>query len=262
MRRLFFGFDIEAPWPEGLPAGRIIESRHRHLTLAFLGSVCYAELEEKLGSFPRPEFRLGPVACFDKVLFLPRRRPGMVAWQVKWGQENRVDQYHRSCQAWLIEEGYEVDKRSFLPHVTIARGSFSPRQWREDFVPLPLYLSALGLFESLGHSRYETLWSLPLQPPFEEMDQGGSRTWLVRGENLEQLALHAQTALAFQNPAILPFARPYPALQEIGDLEDHLNKLTRQACMEIRAPAWNVHSLEDVVQEGQILVWKMRVESS
>ena len=36
-KRLFFGFEVKAPWPQGLPKGRILKEDQRHITIAFLG---------------------------------------------------------------------------------------------------------------------------------------------------------------------------------------------------------------------------------
>jgi RNA 2',3'-cyclic 3'-phosphodiesterase len=44
IKRLFFAFEVDAPWPEALPSGRILEPSCRHMTLAFLGNIPFAPL--------------------------------------------------------------------------------------------------------------------------------------------------------------------------------------------------------------------------
>ena len=74
-KHLFWGMEVHAPWPEKLPQGRLLDTEHRHLTLAFLGNVNPFQMQEALRTFPPPPFTLGFAATFDQCLFLPFLHP-------------------------------------------------------------------------------------------------------------------------------------------------------------------------------------------
>src|SRR5262245_12710617 len=94
-KRVFFGVEVEAPWPERLPPGRFLDEKHRHLTLAFLGDIPFAKLEALLPEVPRPTFHVGPVGHFDALELLPHRHPGVVAWHVLWHRNNALELFQK-----------------------------------------------------------------------------------------------------------------------------------------------------------------------
>ena len=67
-KKLFFGFEVCAPWPEELPQGRVLEKENRHMTFAFLGQTDYPRLMDKLPSLPYPPFKVGLSGQFDQCL--------------------------------------------------------------------------------------------------------------------------------------------------------------------------------------------------
>src|ERR1700722_13001954 len=156
-QRLFFGFEAEAPWPEQFPAGRLLDKNCRHMTLAFLGQAPFLKLAQHMETFPIPPFRVGIAGKFDKIVFLPEKKPRVVAWHVDWFDDAiSLTGYHQALISWLQKQGFYPDSRKeFLPHVTICRVPFDPHQWKKRFIPLPMVIKNIHLYESIGQLKYE-----------------------------------------------------------------------------------------------------------
>lgn len=253
LKRLFFALDIAAPWP-ALPPGRIMESRH--LTLAFLGQTDLDALFPHLDTFLSP-LTVGAVGQFDQCLFLPPRFPRVVAWHTHFLEE--ISSLHNELQLWLQAHGLPFDPRPFLPHVTLARLPFDPQQWSQAFSPLPFTATSLHLYESLGYSRYTSLWHLPLLPPFEELDHTADIAFLIRATTLSSLLLHAATALSFTFPPLLSYLTPSTpdTLLDLISTLNHTIALTDQA---LGCPFKAVSHHGHLHQNNGLFTWEMIVD--
>lgn len=218
-KRLFFGLQVDAPWPKKLPKGRLVDPMHRHLTLAFLGNIDYAPLQELLPSCPAPDFSIGQVGSFRQCVFLPFQKPRVAAWEVEWLEDGAISTFQGKLAAWLREAGYELANHNFLPHVTIARSPFEKAAWSEAFHPLPMVSSHIHLYESVGDLQYVPIWSHPIPPPLESI---GRNRYIIRGKDWKQLYLHGLTALSFTDPTLLA---SYDPSNEPKDLNGVLNIL-------------------------------------
>ncbi|MBS0621446.1 MAG: hypothetical protein JSR80_00585 [Verrucomicrobia bacterium] len=250
-QRLFFALQIEAPWPEELPGGRLLDPEHRHLTLAFLGNVEMPSLE----GFLPPPFKVGPVGYFDKVLFLPHKDPNVAAWHVNWFEQNPLQHYPEELLRFLGKT-----PRSCLSHVTIARKPFNAKEWSSAFSPLPLKVTGLHLYESVGHLRYEPVWSYPLLSPFDEIDHTADIAFCVRGENFDQLYLNARAALAFLCPSLLEISSPPIAVTKVEEIVIALNALITEADIRWGSPFKAVSFSGNVREKQSILEWEMIVD--
>lgn len=164
-KRLFFGLEAIAPWPEEFPSeGKLLDEKDRHLTLVFLGDV--EESEKLLSSmplFPKPPFSFGLCGYFYRVLFFSH----VVAWEVRWLEKKaELFSWRNKLIAWLKEQGFSPKEKELLSHVTLARKPASLEPWKKHFSPLPCFFGSFHLFQSLGHSRYQSLWRFPLLAPF------------------------------------------------------------------------------------------------
>jgi 2'-5' RNA ligase len=261
-KRLFFGMEVRAPWPEKFPFGRLLDPEHRHLTLAFLGSVDYSQLEKALVRFPQPPFTLGFATQFDQSLFLPPRHPRVVAWHLHFfDREHELASFQKQLVDWLLAEGFKPDMRhSFTPHVTLCRAPFRERGWRARFVPIPALLQAIHLYESVGNLKYQPIWSYPLLPPFEEFEHTADIAYRIRGTSYDQLFIHAALALAFNFPPLLPFIQHQTGLNGLEDVIMALNHIVGHADGEIGCPFKAVSFHSKTVMHNNFIEWEMIVD--
>lgn len=259
-KRVFFGYEVLAPWPAEYPTGRVIEPVSRHLTLAFLGNIPYSPLRDIMNDFPTPSFRIGPVGHFDQCLFLPERHPHVVAWHVKWYEKVVFDAFQQLVAKWLISHHYSIDQRPFLSHVTIARSPFKENDWKKTFTPLPMMVKNIHLYESVGNLVYQPIWSHSILPPFEELDHTADIAFVIQAESMENLHLHAQIALAFKFPALLKYIEKMPLQSHLDDIIISLNELITQADSDIGCPFKAVSFHGDLNKENNLFKWEMIVD--
>jgi 2'-5' RNA ligase len=262
-RRLFFGAEVQATWPKELPEGRLLEEPERHITLAFLGQTSLSALQKILPSIPRPTLRFGPIGKCDQFLLLPKHHPRVASGHVQWLEgEEQLIKFHKDLSAWLKTHGYSIDEREFFPHVTIARSPFAAEKWQKISEVFPLFLSGFHLYESVGNLTYVPRWSHPLLPPFEEFEHTADIAFRIQGENLNQLHLHAEIALAFKFPPLFSYIPSEASTKNsLDDIVIALNDLIAKADAEIGTPfkAVSFHGDATPLKSG-ILQWEMIVD--
>jgi RNA 2',3'-cyclic 3'-phosphodiesterase len=260
VRRLFFGLELEAAWFEPPPSGRILEPKNRHLTLAFLGNISLSKLQGELTEYTCTE-RLGPLGICNKMIFLPKRRPNVAAGQIVWLDEGPFDEMRGVLVEWLRDHDYPVDERPFLSHVTMARGPFVISKWKKAFSPFPILAKGLHLFESLGHSEYNSVWEKKFILPFEEIEHTADVGYRIYGGSYKELFRHAEMALAFAFPPMTPFLSLGEGVDSLDEVIIELNQRVSRIDMEIGAPfkAVSFHG-EAVRDEKGFLVWEMIVD--
>jgi RNA 2',3'-cyclic 3'-phosphodiesterase len=241
--RTFIAVDIKAVWPQTFPSARLIDENERHLTLLFLG-------DKEPKPLPLPSFTIGSCGYANAWIFLPH----VVA--MNWMPPPLLlEAYQKELAKYFeIEE-----KRPFFPHISLARGAFSVEEWQKVPCQIPFYATALSLKESLGYSKYKTLWSHPFTPPFEEMEHTADIAFLVRGANFSDLALHGQVALAFHFPPLIPYLMPCDT-STLDGVVAHLNRIIAQADAEIGVPFKAVSYHAELQHKNNILEWRMIVD--
>lgn len=246
-KRLFFGLQVQAPWPRSFPKGKVLAKEMRHFTLAFLGKVEKIEPEE----IPPPIFTMAPTGQFLKCLILRR----VVAWEGSWFGKDMVTPYRDNLLAWL-----KIDPSSpFLPHVTLARNPEELEKWKEEFTPLPFICPALHLYESLGNSQYRPVWSHKFTLPFEEKEHTADAAFTIRGEKFDDLFLHATVALSFCEPSITAQVAPRP-LSSLDEVIIALNEWIAETDITIGSPYKAVSYHSALQQEKNLLTWEMIVD--
>lgn len=262
-KRIFFAVEVKAPWPDHLPRGRLLDPEDRHATLAFLGETPYKPLLQQLEKdFPIPPFKVGLAGTFSRCLFLPPRHPNVVAWDVHWTEDSQaLTQYRQTFLEWLRAQGYHPKEHEgpWLCHVTLSRKPFDYDDWKKSFKPLPMAIYGLHLYESLGRSKYKPIWSYPFISPFLEIEHTADIAFLINGENLTQLHRHAQTALAFRYPPLIPYMsqRPFDKHEEI--IMD-LNEMVSKADGDIGCPFKAVSFHGNIETKDAVLQWEMIVD--
>lgn len=233
--------EIEAVWPKEFPKARLIEERH--LTLSFLG-------DKEPKAPPLPPFTLGPAGYGNAWIFLAH----VVA--MNWMEAPKVlEGYQKE-----VAEYYQIDdKRPFFPHISVAREPFSIEEWKKVACQIPFYAKAVSVKESLGFSKYKTLWSHPLIPPFEEVEHTADIAFLVRGTNFSDLALHAKVALAFHFPPLIPFFTAWDGTA-LDDVIAYLNQILAAADSAIGVPFKAVSYHAEMTEKKEYLEWRMIVD--
>lgn len=259
-KRLFFGLEISCPWPDHYPDGRMIAEGDRHATLAFLGNHPLNKILTLSEEMPKPPFPLGPVGKFDKCLFIPKEsHPRVAAWHfILMEKRDEIEKYQKSLQDFLNGKGFDL-KGDFLPHVTLARKPFDKKEWKEAFVPLPFFIKALHLYESVGNLRYERRYTHALEDPFEEIAHVADIAYLVKAKTMLQLHLHAKIALAFKFPPLLSYFSENVE-DSLDRIVEDLNELVRKADSEIGCAFKAVSYGGEIKEEEGFLTWEMIVD--
>lgn len=259
--RLFFGAHVEAPWPKDYPPGRMISEETRHITLAFLGNHSLPDLLKILSSAPKPPFMLGPGGIANELVFLPPEKSRVAALAVQWLDPlSEFNTYQSSFALWLKNNGYPLDQRPFFPHLTVARSPFDKQAWEKHFTPLPLFVKAIHLYQSMGDLEYKSLWELPLLPPFEEFEHTADIAFHVRGTSMQQLHQNAQLALAFKFPQLtLCFSQHLQ--NSLSEIIISLNQIVGEADRRFGCPFKAVSFHGNVrTDEKSLLHWEMIVD--
>lgn len=262
MKRLFFGLEVVAPWPDDFPKGRILKEENRHVTLAFLGEIDSEPLIKQLNDLPKLKIVIGPVAKFDQCLFLPKLNPRVAAWHIHFFEEEQsLIHYQKKLVEWLEEKGFLKGRdNSFLPHLTIARNPKEIKLWEEQFKPIPLYIKAIHLYESFENSIYHSLWNHPLNPPIEEIEHTADIAFRIQGMNYQQLYLHSQIALTFSFDQILDFIDLETKVDSLEEIIAALNKIVSKADAKIGCPFKAVSYHGKIEKEKEILKWEMIID--
>lgn len=260
LRRLFFGLEMEAPWPKNWPKGRVLDTPHRHATLQFLGNCSVDRVVEALPTFPLPDFVLGPCGFFNRSLELPKENPRVIAWHIDWGNED-VSSLQKSITQWLLINKFPADQRQWLSHLTICRDPVDLNEWSHFFKPIPCFAKALHLYESLGSSRYRPLWSHLFSPPFKEIEHTADIAFHIFGKDLTQIFQHAYLALAFQFPKMEAEGLQSVKFHSLDDVIILLNEIIGKTDRLIGCPfkAVSFHG-EIKPWQNTLIQWEMIVD--
>jgi RNA 2',3'-cyclic 3'-phosphodiesterase len=261
-KRLFLGFSIEAPWPEISLKGRILDPKDRHVTLCFLGEQNESSALSFFDALPTLPFPLMPCGYADDILFLPSiDKTNVAAYHLSLDETEALKSYQLKVLELLDEKKILPNHRrdSFLPHTTIARKPQQYHVWKKNFIPFPVLLTELHLFESLGNSTYQSLKSREILPPFEEIHHTADLAFKIRGKSFSDLFIHAQIALFFAYPELTPFFRKYENIEDINSVIYHLNQLVVQVDSEIGAPIKAI-SFHGEVKQEELLTWDLIVD--
>jgi len=253
IKRLFFGAQVKAAWPQELPPGRLIPEETRHMTLAFLGQSALSKAE--YSHIPKPPFALAPAGIGSQLLFLPKHAARVVALDVTWLEDPQpLLAYQKILADWL-----SLKKSSFLPHITLARMPFEKKAWKEAFSPIPFFLSAIHLYESVGSLEYQILWTHPFQRPFIELEHTADLAFEICGTSLNQLFVHAQLALFFAFPLLTQFYTS-ASVQTLDALVIELNRMVTLCDVEQGCPFKAVSFHGRIEERNGLNFWEMIVD--
>ena len=255
IKRLFFGLEVVAPWPEQFPAGRIIQDRH--ITLAFLGNF---SLEKALQlALDAPKIQFSPVGIFSECVFLPKKRPRVCAWHINW--LSSFTPFQSAFTDYLIEKSaLEPSEKTFLSHVTLCRAPFNKTEWKNAFTALPVYASKIHLYESVGSLQYVPRYSYPLAAPFIEIEHTADIAFEIQASTIQDLFIHAQIALTFTFPELIPYFFTKYDPKNIEEIISQLNLMIAEADSEIGSPVKAVSFHGEICEKNSVLSWQMIVD--
>ena len=153
---------------------RWVDQANYHITLAFLGDQEQDDLEtlaEKLDEcIAEPEFRLG----LTHPCPFPETRPKLIATMASRNDE--INNIHRQVMSAIKSVDMNVDKRKFLPHVTLGRYRHSKNTYAGNIplnVSFDTIIDEVVLYESIltsSGSEYEPIYRFPLDElPYENV---------------------------------------------------------------------------------------------
>ena len=256
-KRLLFGFEVHAPWPESLPDMKTLKAKNYHLTLLFFGNTSYKKIHEHIRYMPKPTFRVGPVAFSDSPLRLPNRSSDVITWHVEPFGEDVIDEYQRVIYDYFLEKGYDLERKKFIKHITLGKSAVLKKEAKKSFRSLPLYFKNLHFYESYQGDQYEPIWTYDLLPPFEEKKNGH---FVLYGESFQQTFLNAQIALAFKCPALVPFLDSSYKVRNLHDGGIRLTTIINQAFRKAEVPIERVIFPDSGQEENGLLTWDLFVK--
>jgi len=147
-------------------AVRWVDQENYHITLAFLGEQEQDDLEvlaEKLDEcLTEPEFRL----AFTHPCPFPETRPKLIATMVDRNEE--INNVYRQVMSAIKSVDMQIDKRKFIPHVTLGRYRHSKNTYAGNIplnVSFDTVIDEVVLYESVltsSGSEYEPIYRFPL----------------------------------------------------------------------------------------------------
>ena len=166
----------------------------------------------------------------------------------------------KQLENWLIDNGYKPKKHpSWIPHLTCARKPFEEKTWQEHFHLLPFQLGNLVLYESLGHSKYQSLWQYQLIKPFQEVEHIADIAFEIHGISFLQLYQNALTALCFRFPLMTGKFSERKEFQTLDEVIEELNMDFARLDAEIGIP-FKAVSYHGDFEDKEIKKWKMVVD--
>ncbi len=263
-KRIFFGFEIEANWLKIPEEKKIIQEKNRHITLLFLGEQKFLDIKNCLNEIPLLDLKISPIGFFDKILFLPKKHPRVVAYQANFFDKNqKIQNFQKDLFEFFKKKNFNLknNRNNFVAHVTICRNEFAIDMWKKNFEPFAFYVKSFNLFESLGSSDYLTLWKKEFIKPFDEIAHTADIAFNIRGENFLQLFQNAFIALSFKEKKVLNYYLDIKNIESIDDVIINLNEIVTNAEIDgIHIPFKAISFHSNIKKENKILSWEMIVD--
>ncbi len=107
---------------QALPRIRWVDPSGIHLTLAFLGELDDAQLEQATQATTNAARQIRPFSYrLSHIGIFGSQRQPRVIWMGIEGNSGSLTRLHRVLKQELEQRGFETDNRPFSPHLTLAR---------------------------------------------------------------------------------------------------------------------------------------------
>ncbi|WP_422484677.1 RNA 2',3'-cyclic phosphodiesterase [Gudongella sp. DL1XJH-153] len=108
--------------------GRFVKSEHTHLTLVFIGEVEDHRLDDVIQAIEKISFKEFQLHMSGLGWF--QKRSGKIYW-IGFERNEELLRLQKDLQGELKDQGFNLEKREYTPHVTIGRNV----KVKEDFNP-------------------------------------------------------------------------------------------------------------------------------
>jgi len=147
-------------------AVRWVDQENYHVTLAFLGDQNINDLETMAGHLDDTLDQAGAEICITRLSPFPESRPKLIAAMID--RNEVLLTLSRQVNSAVSATGLRMDKRRFIPHVTLGRYRHSKNAFA-GAIPMNFSLSAVldevVLYESVltaNGAEYEAIYRFPL----------------------------------------------------------------------------------------------------
>ncbi len=147
--------DITYNWSERIPerSVRWVKPQLMHITLRFLGDTDTRSIPDLIQALDSITSQRKPFTLeLNKTGCFPNRKRPRVIWVSLQGQLNAAHALKKEIDKALVPLGWELDDRSFRPHLTVGRVKDSRKvkgyQWEAEIDSLPIPVRSIHLIES------------------------------------------------------------------------------------------------------------------
>jgi 2'-5' RNA ligase len=255
---LFFGAKVVCNWPKSFPEGKVISNANRHITLVYIGKVDEEMFVSILNKIPDCNFQIGSCGFFDGVLFYPKTKPRVCAFNIFWMDEKVVDFTKNLTES--VKSICNIEPITSY-HLSICRSPQSTSDWQEAFSPRGFYVESIELLKSLGSSEYKCLYEKRFHPPFIEIEHTADLAFSVFGFSFIELYENGFLALGFKDEKIFEFWKKCSQIDLLEDVVIKLNeaiyRLDEKYGTKLKAVCFHM----DVKKSEDLMyVWEMVVD--
>lgn len=257
-KRCFLAFDINSIF-DLKDFGR--EIKEKHITLIFFGNISLEKIEKLKKDLIFPNFKISPVGFFEKIIFLPSKKPKVLALKAKFLTfKEDIKEYRKEIFLFLKNKKIDSQNKEFLPHCSIFRNPFNKKDIKKEFLKIPFFVKSINFYESLGFSKYKTLFKKSFKKPFIEIKHTADIAFKIRGKNFYDLYINAFIALCFKEKKILKYFIKNIKIKSIEDVIINLNKCISDMDCDIGSSFKAVSFQSKILKKKDFLEWEMIVD--
>jgi len=147
-------------------AVRWVDQERYHITLAFLGDQNLEDLEHMATNLDETLDLSSPEVCVKRLSPFPESRPKLIAAMID--PNDTLSALNRQVISAVTASGLRIDKRRFIPHITLGRYRHSKNQFSGAIpmnIVIDMILEEVVLYESVlttNGAEYEAIYRFPL----------------------------------------------------------------------------------------------------
>lgn len=145
---------------------RWVDQENYHVTLAFLGEQNQDDLERLAENLDHSVSQTEFTSYVNRISPFPETKPKLMAALLE--KTSDLNELHKQVVSAVNSTGLVMNKRKFVPHITLARYRHSRNEFAGGIptnIDCPLYFDEVTLFESVltsSGAEYEPIYHFPL----------------------------------------------------------------------------------------------------